>query len=79
MNNPKIVLLIALAILVAIGIAGRCDYNESVLYNMSDTTYKAVKTTLKKDCTDTDIVNEYQSNKAYWDSIVQDCSGCVCK
>lgn len=32
--------LLVVALLLLLGIAGRCDYNESVIYNMPDNVYR---------------------------------------
>lgn len=52
-----------------IGVAGRYDYNEDIIYNMPDNAYKALKKKLGDKCSDTELVNEYQKNTVYWDSI----------
>jgi len=54
---------------VMLGIAGRCDYNEEILYTMSEGTYKALKAELGEDATDSRLVDVYQENKRYWDSV----------
>lgn len=57
------------AIVVMLGVAGRCDYNEEVIYSMSDGTYKALKAELGESVTDTKLVDVYLENKHYWDSV----------
>ena len=57
------------AIVVMLGVAGRCDYNEEVIYSMSDGTYKALKAELGENATDSKLVDVYMEQKAYWDSM----------
>ena len=68
MKELKAIAGIIIAV-VMLGIAGRCDYNEEVIYSMSDGTYKAIKAELGEDVTDTKLVDVYQENKHYWDSV----------
>lgn len=68
-NKLSLNILCGLIILLIIGVAGRYDYNEEVIYNMSDNTYRAIKVKLGDGCSDTELVNEYRENKKYWDSI----------
>ena len=56
-------------IVVMLGIAGRCDYNEEILYTMSEGTYKALKAELGEGVTDSKLVDVYMEQKAYWDSV----------
>ena len=58
--------LFAFCFLVAtLGIAGTIDYNEQVIYNMSDNIYHTIRE--KVGNSDRAIVKEYMSNKAYYD------------
>lgn len=59
--------LLVIALLILLGIAGRCDYNEQVIYNMPDEVYKAMKLELGN-TSESKLVDEYMSNKEYWDS-----------
>lgn len=68
-NKLSLNILCGLIILLVIGVAGRYDYNEEVIYNISDNTYRAIKAKVGNDCSDTELVNEYQKNKIYWDNI----------
>lgn len=68
MKELKAIAGIIIAV-VMLGIAGRCDYNEEVIYSMSDGTYKALKAELGEGVTDTKLVDVYQENKHYWDSV----------
>lgn len=56
-------------IVVMLGVAGRCDYNEEVIYSMSEGTYKALKAELGEGVTDTKLVDVYMEQQAYWDSV----------
>lgn len=59
--------LLVIALLILFGIAGRCDYNEQVIYNMPDEVYKEMKLELGN-TSESRLVDEYMSNKEYWDS-----------
>lgn len=59
--------LLVIALLILLGIAGRCDYNEQVIYNMPDEVYKAMVLELGN-TSESRLVDEYMSNKEYWDS-----------
>lgn len=59
--------LLVIALLILLGIAGRCDYNEQVIYNMPDEVYKVMKLELGN-TSESRLVDEYMSNKEYWDS-----------
>lgn len=56
-------------IVVMLGVAGRCDYNEEVIYSMSEGTYKALKAELGENATDSKLVDVYMEQQAYWDSV----------
>lgn len=68
MKELKAIAGIIIAV-VMLGIAGRCDYNEEILYTMSEGTYKALKAELGENVTDSRLVDVYQENKHYWDSV----------
>ena len=46
MNKLTKYTLLVVALLLLLGIAGRCDYNESVIYNMPDNVYQVMKVKL---------------------------------
>lgn len=50
-----------------LGIAGRCDYNEYVISSMSQETYDEI--VKKVGDSDKKIVEEYISNRQYYDSL----------
>lgn len=52
-----------------LGMAGKSEYNETVIYNMSETAYRIIVDSLGNGCSDTQIVNTYLSNKDYYDSL----------
>lgn len=52
-----------------LGIVGKSDYNEEVIYNMTETAYNVIVDSLGEGCSDTQIVNTYLSNKDYYDSL----------
>lgn len=57
-----------LAIIILLGIVGRMDYNEEVLYHMSNGTYELLKERLG-DVSTSELVDAYMSDKEYWDSL----------
>lgn len=68
MNNLNKYTKIALWVIVVIillGVAGRCDRNEQVVYNMPDDMYRTIKAELG-DPSDDRIAEEYLNNRDYW-------------
>lgn len=68
MNTLSKNLLLICGVIIAICLAGRYDYNEDVLYNMSESTYKVLKKELG-DISDSELVDAYMSDREYWDSL----------
>lgn len=58
-----------LFIIIVLLLAGNADYNQTVVYNMPDKTYKQVLTNLGGCASESEIVKEYMSNQSYYDSI----------
>lgn len=52
-----------------LGIIGKSDFNEEVIYNMNETAYNVIVDSLGDGCSDTQIVNTYLGNKEYYDSL----------
>ena len=71
MNKLTKYTLLVVALLLLLGIAGRCDYNESVIYNMPDTVYQVMKVKLDNP-SDSRLVDEYVNNRNHWDSIANE-------
>lgn len=75
MNNNKVFKQIAVFALgltgffFLLGIVGKYDYNEEVIYNMTETAYNVIVDSLGEGCSDTQIVKTYLSNKDYYDSL----------
>mgnify|MGYP006945387012 CR=1 FL=1 len=61
-------LLVLVAVIVAICLVGRYDYNDEVLYHMSDGTYQALREKLG-DVSSAKLVDVYMSDCEYWDSL----------
>lgn len=59
--------LAALFVLVVLACAGRCDYNETVLQAMGRETRAAIEEYLGGRATETQIVEEYDRRRDYWD------------
>ena len=61
-------LLVLVAVIVAICFVGRFDYNDEILYNMSEGTYEVLREQLG-DVSTTKLVDVYMSDCEYWDSL----------
>lgn len=55
--------------LFAIGIAGRLERTEQIVYTMPQEAYEQIYLKLGNGCTDYEIAKEYLSNKEYYDNI----------
>ena len=61
--------LVALvAVIVAICVVGRFDYNDEILYNMNEGTYEVLREKLG-DVSSYKLVDVYMSDCEYWDSL----------
>ena len=67
MNKYVKIGLGVLAFFILLGIAGRMDYNEQVIYNMPGSVYLLIKA--KVGDSDSKIVKEYLKNKEYYERI----------
>jgi hypothetical protein len=56
------------AVIVAACFVGRLDYNDEVLYHMSEGTYEVLREKLG-DVSTTKLVDVYVSDCEYWDSL----------
>lgn len=56
------------AVIVAICIVGRFDYNDEVLYHMNEGTYEVLREKLG-DVSSSELVDVYMSDCEYWDSL----------
>ena len=61
-------LLALLAVIIAVCFVGRFDYNEEILYHMSEGTYEVLREELG-DVPATKLVDVYMSDCEYWDSL----------
>lgn len=52
-----------------VGVAGRFDWSEQIVYNMSETTYNAIVAKLGEDSNQYDIATEYMRNRTYYDAL----------
>ena len=65
--KKEILHFVAIAgVVVAICLAGRVDYNDEILYHMSDGTYQALREKLG-DVSSSELVDVYMSDCEYWD------------
>ena len=63
MKKMEIIVLIVGFILV-LGLAGRCDYNESVVVDMPEATYKYMRPMFDSE---SEMVDAYVGREEYWD------------
>ena len=68
MNKISLSMLAMLAVIIAICFVGRYDYNDEVLYHMSEGTYQALRERLG-DVSNFELVDVYMSDCEYWDSL----------
>lgn len=61
-------LLAMFGVVVVICLAGRMDYNDEVVYHMSDGTYEALREKLG-DVSTSELVDAYMEDQEYWDSV----------
>ena len=61
-------LLALVAVIVAICVVGRFDYNDEVLYHMSEGTYEVLREKLGN-VSSSELVDVYMSDCEYWDSL----------
>ena len=52
-----------LVLLVLLSVTSTMDYTEEVIYNMPNTTYRAIQKKLGPDANDYDIAREYMRNQ----------------
>ena len=68
MKKEVLHLVALLGVIIAICVVGRFDYNDEVLYHMSDGTYEVLREKLG-DVSSTVLVETYMKDQAYWDSL----------
>ena len=68
MKKEILHLVTLVAVIVAACFVGRFDYNDEVLYHMSEGTYEVLREQLG-DVSTTKLVDVYMSNSEYWDSL----------
>lgn len=72
MNKISKYTLLVLVGIILLGLAGRCEFNEEVIYNMPNDTYQVMRRELDNP-SDNELVDEYLNNPQYWDSLAFDC------
>ena len=70
MKKEILHLVTLFVVIVAICVVGRFDYNDEVLYHMSDGTYQALREKLG-DVSSSMLADVYMSDCEYWDSLGQ--------
>ena len=68
MKKEILHLVALLGVIIAICVVGRFDYNDEILYHMSDGTYQVLREKLG-DVSSTVLVETYMKDQAYWDSL----------
>ena len=68
MKKEILHLVVLVAVIVAACFVGRFDYNDVVLYHMSERTYEGLREQLG-DVPATKLVDVYMSDCEYWDSL----------
>ena len=61
-------LVVMATVIVAICVVGRSDYNQEIIYNMSNGTYEVLREKLG-DVSSGELVDVYMSDCEYWDSL----------
>ena len=68
MKKEILHLVTLVAVIVAACFVGRFDYNDEVLYHMSEGTYEVLREKLG-DVSSSELVDVYMSDCEYWDSL----------
>ena len=68
MKKELLHLVALLGVIIAICVVGRFDYNDEILYHMSEGTYEVLREKLG-DVSSTELVDAYMADKEYWDSL----------
>lgn len=68
MKKEILHLVTLVAVIVAVCFVGRFDYNDEVLYQMSEGTYEVLREKLG-DVSSSELVDVYMSDCEYWDSL----------
>ena len=68
MKKEILHLVTLVAVIVAVCFVGRFDYNDEVLYQMSEGTYEVLREKLG-DVSSSELVDVYMSDREYWDSL----------
>ena len=68
MKKEILHLVTLVAVIVAVCFVGRFDYNDEVLYNMSEGTYQVLREKLGN-VSSSELVDVYMSDCEYWDSL----------
>lgn len=72
MNKVTKYTLMVVGMAVVLGVAGRHDYNEAVIYDMPDNVYEVMQDKMGHP-SDSRLVDEYMRDRKYWDSLAFDC------
>lgn len=61
-------LMVLVAVVIAVCVVGKFDYNEEIVSHMSNGTYEVLKEKLG-DVSTSELVDAYMSDREYWDSL----------
>lgn len=61
-------LLVLVAVVIAVCVVGKFDYNEEIVSHMSNSTYEVLREKLG-DVSTSELVDAYMSDREYWDSL----------
>ena len=61
-------LAVLVVVIAAICVVGRSDYNQEIIYNMSNGTYEVLREKLGN-VSSAELVDVYMSDCEYWDSL----------
>ena len=68
MKKELVHLLAIVGVIIAICVVGSVDFNDEILYNMSDGTYQVLREKLGN-VSSSELVDAYMADKKYWDSL----------
>lgn len=68
-SSNTICIFLLIGFIAAMGIAGREDYNQAVIESIPVEAYDAIREKLGPECSNRDIVKEYETNREQYDSL----------
>ena len=68
MKKEILHIVVLVGVIIAICVAGSFDYNDEILYHMSEGTYEVLREKLG-DVSSSELVDVYMDDQEYWDSL----------